>query len=45
MSNITVTSVENDSVFLGGKVEKSETLTGTVAGTSATITDTTTSRS
>lgn len=42
MSNITVTSVENDSVFLGGKVEKSETLTGTVAGTSATITDTTT---
>ena len=42
MSNITETNVTNDSVFIGDKVETLETITGTVAGVAATITDTTT---
>jgi hypothetical protein len=39
--NITTTAVENDTVFIGDKVEELEVITGTVAGVAATITDTT----
>ena len=42
MANITETTVYSDSVFLSGKVENLETVTGTVAGTQGTCTDTTT---
>ena len=42
MSNITETAVDNDTVFLGNKIETKETVTGTVAGTQGTVTDTTT---
>jgi hypothetical protein len=42
MTNITETAVNNDTVFIGDKVETLETLTGTVSGTAGSVTDTTT---
>jgi len=41
MTNITETAVDNDTVFLGNKIETDETVTGTVSGTAGSITDST----